>query len=185
MNKTQSFIIAGLITGTALLLAACTMPGSTTSTTSDTSASSQTATTSPTTSPDSSPTNTPAAAASGDVNGSLADLFNMGGDHQCTWSGTIANQAMTGTVYVSGKKFHSEAKVTIPQLGPMTAFTVGDGTTITTWTSLAPTKKTTMNYDSNKPLSSASAQAVNSFSQKYNYHCEPWVADQTMFVVPQ
>lgn len=185
MNKTKSIVIAGLITGAALLLSACNTPGSASTSTDASQTAAATSQATPTVSPVTSPTTGSPSTVPSDFNGSLTDLIAMGGDHQCTWSGTIANQSVTGTVYFSGKNFHSEAKTSIPQIGTMTVFAIGDSTKVTTWTSLAPTKKVTTTIDANKPVSSAGAQAFNSFAQKYDYHCQSWVADQTMFVVPQ
>ena len=116
---------------------------------------------------------------------SFQDLLSLGGDHKCTWSGTTGGQTMDGVVYLSGRKVHSEAHTTVPTLGAMTAYAVGDGTTMTIWTSIAPAQKTTMPYTQMGAPSSTDKQAFNAFAQKYAYHCSDWTVDPTLFVIPR
>lgn len=116
---------------------------------------------------------------------SFQDLLTMGGDHKCTWSGTTDGQSMDGIVYISGRKVHSEAHTTIPTLGAMTAYAVGDGTTMTIWTSIAPAQKTTMPYSKMDAPSTTGKEAFNAFAQKYDYHCTDWTVDNTFFTVPK
>lgn len=116
---------------------------------------------------------------------SFQDLLTMGGDHKCTWSGSTNGQTMDGVVYLSGRKVHSEAHTTVPTLGAMTAYAVGDGTTMTIWTSIAPAQKTTMPYAQMDAPSTSGKQAFNAFAQKYAYHCTGWKVDPKVFVIPQ
>lgn len=116
---------------------------------------------------------------------SFQDLLTMGGDHKCTWSGSTNGQTMDGVVYISGRKVHSEAHTTVPTIGAMTAYAVGDGTTMTIWTSIAPSQKTTMPYTQMDAPSTTNKQAFNAFAQKYAYHCTDWKVDNSVFVVPK
>lgn len=92
---------------------------------------------------------------------------------------------MDGVVYISGRKVHSEAHTTVPTLGAMTAYAVGDGTTMTIWTSIAPNQKTTLPYTQMGGPSTAGKQAFDAFSQKYAYHCTDWKVDNSVFTVPK
>lgn len=130
-------------------------------------------------------TSEPAASSPSEVQGTMSDLLAVGGDRKCEWSGEAAGQVMSGVVYTSNKKFRSEVKSTVKQLGEITAYSVGDGTKITVWTSLAPNQKTTINYDSlEKPATAAGNQKdFNQFAQKFNYRCSPWNVDNNLFTV--
>lgn len=130
-------------------------------------------------------TSEPAASSPSEIQGSMTDLLAVGGDRKCEWSGETAGQVMSGIVYTSNKKFRSEVKSTVKQIGEITAYSVGDGTKITVWTSLAPNQKTTISYDNlEKPATATGSQKdFNQFAQKFNYRCSPWNVDNNLFTV--
>ncbi|MCD4705162.1 hypothetical protein K8R66_03750 [bacterium] len=122
--------------------------------------------------------------------GSLKDLIARGKDLKCTYlvSDISGQGQMTGTTYISGKKYFSEFefKGSHQQTKVNTLF---DGEYIYTWSSMMK-NGTKMNLEKIKEISDdeESGEEYRNFSKNYdedyNYKCTKWKKDESRFQVP-
>ena len=121
--------------------------------------------------------------------GTLSDLLKRGGNQQCAWSYNEGGADLSGTTYVSGKRFAGESELGSKGAN-MKMSMVGDGTTMHTWFQLPGTNQmmgTKMSYTDMENAgndTSISEQERQQVMQKFNYRCESWKVDESKFQVP-
>lgn len=120
----------------------------------------------------------------GKFSGSLFDLASRDGSWKCTWTTTTDDATMTGTVFVDGGKFKSEAEIKGAGTS-LTADTIGDGTYVYSWSSMMPTTGFKFRIPEGTTASpEGSATQSEGLSEMYDYTCEPWNADSAAFALP-
>lgn len=120
--------------------------------------------------------------------GDIFGLVGRGGDWKCTWSYNQDGVDSSGTVWVSGENFKSEAKVVANGVD-MSAQAIGDGEYMYSWTSAMPNGMKfkideAQKMSSEPSVSGQAAAQAEQFGQDYNYDCEKWNADRKTFEVP-
>ncbi|GMU74448.1 MAG: hypothetical protein AMXMBFR44_6450 [Candidatus Campbellbacteria bacterium] len=120
----------------------------------------------------------------GRVSGTIGDLMTREGDWKCTWSFEKEGMRSDGTVYTSGKRFKSDVESTQDNT-TLVAHSISDGTTVYTWTNLAPygTKFDVASVEGGTVDVEANPQA-QMFADEYSFECEPWTADESAFTPP-
>ncbi len=125
------------------------------------------------------------------MKGTLLDLFNKGGNLQCTFSGAQEGQNISGTIYVSGKKMKGVFEIEM-QPTSVTSNMISDGEFVYTWSDMLPTgikmkltdAEATADADSTA-LSPEVMESMKEFQKDYDYDCSKWDVDSTLFVVPK
>lgn len=126
------------------------------------------------------------------IQGSLFDLFNKGDNLTCTFSGTQVEQDISGTIYVSGKKMRGTFDIEMPQ-ATITSNMLSDGEFMYSWSDLLPQGfkmklsdvEAQANADVTDPkLSKEAIENMKNFQQNFDYDCEKWDVDSSMFNVP-
>ncbi|MFA5986132.1 MAG: hypothetical protein WC819_02160 [Parcubacteria group bacterium] len=128
------------------------------------------------------------------VTGSIKDIMLMGGAVKCTWED--GESGMSGITYVDGEKMNSKT-MNMPvgvngEIGE--AYAISDGTWLYMWTStsLQGTKMKMEKEDLAKAAGNIQKENTGDIkgdgamdmNAKYNYDCEKWNADATLFVPP-
>lgn len=125
--------------------------------------------------------------------GNIFDLVGRGGEQKCTWSVSADGYEGTGTVYVDNGKFASE--MTGSSNGTtFSAHTISDGEFMYSWTDMAPfgmkmslTKAKEMSAQAAAEVEATGGtpdKAAGDVSAAYDYDCDSWNADASVFVVP-
>lgn len=121
---------------------------------------------------------------------SLKDLLAGGKDQKCTWTVEENGSNMTGTLYISGKKFKQEVTVIDPETkAENQMFSLSDGESIYTWSSAMGTQgfKTSIaemqNVATGAPTS-VPAQGKVDLNKQYQYQCEPWTVGEADLAPP-
>ena len=119
------------------------------------------------------------------VEGSVFDLFKLGKNVSCTYSGTSEGTALTGTTHVSGKKMHGTYSVTTNG-NTIEGNMVSDGEWLYTWTSEMPQGvKININKAEEELAGETSdGTSTESLTKDYNYKCTNWKVDESVFSVP-
>jgi len=126
------------------------------------------------------------------IQGSLFDLFNRGSNLNCTFSGTQAEQDISGTIYISGKKMRGTFEIEMPQ-ATITSNMVSDGEYMYSWSDLLPQGfkmklsevEAQANAEVTDPkLSKEALENMKKFQQNFDYECDKWAVDSSMFNVP-
>jgi hypothetical protein len=128
------------------------------------------------------------------ITGSIKDIMLMGGAVKCTWED--GESGMSGITYIDGEKMNSKT-MNMPvgvngEIGE--AYAISDGTWLYMWTStsLQGTKMKMKKEDLVKAAGNIQKENVGDangggamdMNAKYNYDCEKWNADATLFVPP-
>lgn len=137
----------------------------------------------------------PSAPQSPSTKGSFKDLLGKAGAQKCTVSQSSDISKSTGVFYVSGGKGRGDFENTIisgPGAGTVSKTSmIMEGDTIYAWD--ASTKqgmKLSMTEMQNTTPSAGTAQApantaTEQFNQSYDYTCEDWRIDASLFVAPR
>jgi len=117
--------------------------------------------------------------------GSIADLMARQGDWKCAVASHNDASNSSGTVYVSNGEIRGDFESRIPQLDrTIESHMINMGGYVYVWSSVVP-----QGFKSKAALSGASSagtagQGVD-FNQSYQYSCEPWTRDASLFALPQ
>ncbi len=124
------------------------------------------------------------------MKGSLFDLFNKGGNLQCTFSGAQDGQNISGTIYVSGKRMKGVFEIEMEPT-TITSNMISDGEFVYTWSDLLPQgiKMKLTDAEGNADADSTTLspevlESVKEFQRDYDYDCSEWDVDSALFVVP-
>lgn len=129
--------------------------------------------------------------ADGTFSGTLKGLMGMGKAQKCTWSD---GSGMSGVVYISGNKMHTEmkgiAKNEMGMAGDM--LMISDGEWVYTWDSTTKQgmkMKDEMKDEYEEVAEDYMAEApddmvADMIDETYDYKCENWKADNSKFVPP-
>ena len=120
----------------------------------------------------------------------LKDLLNGGKDQKCTW---VASDDATrnGILYISGKKFRQDTSMTdvkTKKVGQL--FAISDGASIYSWGSVmggnrgVKTSLTELESMISGTPTGGPVRSSIDMNKQYQYQCEPWTVDATLFVPP-
>lgn len=130
------------------------------------------------------------------ITGSMKDIMMMGGAMKCTWED---EGGTSGITYIDGEKVNS--KIVNMPVGPNgelgDAYTISDGEWLYMWSSLSA-QGTKMKMDAemmeqkdlpevNVPEDAEMPKDKNdslNMDAQYNYECDKWNADASMFTPP-
>lgn len=120
--------------------------------------------------------------------GSLQDILKLNKSIKCTFNYSEMGEQAEGTTYVSGNK--TRVELDFKQNNQTTAtIIISDGEYFYSWSSTLPNqgfkmkiKKESKNYDTDQTVESI--EAFKNIDQKYDYKCLPWIADNSVFIVP-
>jgi hypothetical protein len=120
----------------------------------------------------------------------LKELLAGGKTQICTWTSTENGVEMKGTLYVSGKKFRQESETTDAKTKTVSqSFSISDGESIYSWGGAMGKQGVKFSMSSignivtGTPTGASSRTGVN-LNQEYQYQCQPWTADETLFTPP-
>ena len=133
---------------------------------------------------DSETSETQTASANGSFNGSLADLAMRGGSHKCTFMHSTDVSDSSGTLFISGKKMRGDFKTHEKVNGTdIESHMLSDGSFAYVWSPAMPSgMKMQTELTAATPGSTTSANF--DYSQKLDYQCEAWTADEATFALP-
>jgi uncharacterized protein (DUF1499 family) len=122
--------------------------------------------------------------------GSVLDLINQNKNITCVWSyiDSESQQANTGTIYVSGKKFRQQMSVDIAEEGKMDVNIISDGDSLYMWNSNQPGQGVKMKLDfdqTGETDTDTNVQSSVDLEKKFDYQCSPWVVDNSKFTLPE
>ncbi len=126
----------------------------------------------------------------GAISGSIQDILNMGKSVQCEATYNQPNFQGSNITYVSGEKARSDITVDMAGRGEHNSHViVSDGWTYM-WSdgSNKGTKFNTSEFEKNaagKNQDEAGPTAAGDISQKMDFSCSPWIADDSMFTLPE
>lgn len=125
----------------------------------------------------------------GAFSGNLFDLTRRGGNQKCTWSVSTDEYEGTGTAYVAGNKFRSDMTGSSQGVA-FAAYSISDGEYLYSWSDMAP-------FGVKMSVAAAEAQQAEAmeggpaydpgpsdFNLDYNFDCERWSVDASVFVPP-
>jgi hypothetical protein len=120
----------------------------------------------------------------------LKELLAGGKVQKCTWSAVENGNDVSGTLYVSGKKFRQESVTTDSKTKALSQnYSLGDGETVYTWGAMMGGRGVKISMASLENMvtgtPSGTPSQVNAvLDQQYQYQCQPWTADESQFVPP-
>ncbi|MFA6251000.1 MAG: S-Ena type endospore appendage [Candidatus Shapirobacteria bacterium] len=128
----------------------------------------------------------PAQTAGSDYQGSITSLLGLKKSLKCTLHSDQKSGIIDGTIYVSQNKSRAEITIkTIDNKAQVGTFTVIDGQSAYSWTSLVKTGFKMALYQMSSSSNSAQGmEVVNSLQQEYSYKCQPWTPDNNLFIPP-
>jgi len=113
---------------------------------------------------------------------SLKELIAGGESQQCTFSDDASGTQMQGIVYVGGGKVRSDF-TSVAQGQTMSTHMIADGADMYTWVD-GMTNGFKMSMAAQKPADNSTQQQGLDSDKKVDYHCSPWSADVSKFVLP-
>lgn len=115
--------------------------------------------------------------------GRLRDLFSLGGDAVCTFTGSEASAESSGTVYVSGDMMRGDFTMKTTSTGAVNTHMIRKSNEVYVWTGVQGAK---MDIGDLMVKSTTTAQSNASFDvdKKVDYKCEPWSKDESKFTLP-
>lgn len=134
--------------------------------------------------------------------GSLKNLLGMGAQSKCTWQAEEDGSRVEGVVYVDGER--SKMEMTIIGMEndssfKLTSYTITDGDWVYSWSDnskqgskfkISEMEKTVAGFEEeygNMAFDDSDNEDddyIDNFEQEYNYACQPWKIDQTVFQLP-
>jgi hypothetical protein len=120
----------------------------------------------------------------------LKDLLAGGKDQQCTWTTVENGSNVSGTMYISGKKFRQDRNITDPKTQAVTqSYNLSDGESVYTWGGTLGTRGikvslTTIESVVTGTPSQTPSQVNDVLNQQYQYQCQPWTPDNSQFTPP-
>lgn len=120
------------------------------------------------------------------IQGSLKSLLSAGKSQKCTYSNKVETTSVEGTVYVADGKMRGDFTTTSEQT-KMTGHMIVDGGYSYVWSDLSD-QGIKMAIDNQQKPSNAPADNTNNqapdMEQSYNYTCQGWAGDDTVFAPP-
>lgn len=135
--------------------------------------------------------------------GSLKNLLGMGKQVKCTWKIQEESMTIEGIVYIDNKKSKMEMKMTdarVDKNSPMAnlqTYTYADEEWVYNWGGpnnqgmkfkLEDMKKMQQEAEEtsgdNETDGESSNIAMKNWQEEYEYHCQPWKVDQSVFQLP-
>jgi hypothetical protein len=126
---------------------------------------------------------TASSAQSQNFKGSMQELLARGGSWKCDVESTAGGVTSRGTTYVADGMVRADFVSTIPQVGDVETHLIMRDAAAYTWTSM-------MNRGFKFPISEAegqtemSAEVAAPVNQDYDFSCEIWSTDRSLFVLP-
>ena len=120
----------------------------------------------------------------------LKELLAGGKVQKCTWSAVENGNNVSGTLYVSGKKFRQESVTADAKTQALSqSYSLSDGETVYAWGGMAGGRGVKISMTSLENMvtgtPSGTPNQVNAvLNQQYDYQCQPWTADESQFVPP-
>lgn len=125
--------------------------------------------------------------------GNVFDLAGRGGDRVCTWEVEADNYTGEGTIYTSDGKFSSTVSGSASGVA-YTAHMISDGTYVYSWTDMVPFGSKISVAEAQTTAANARAEveaqggtpdvATGDVLADFEYDCDSWDADASVFVVP-
>lgn len=112
--------------------------------------------------------------------GSILDLLSGNKNVQCDI--TYPNNAGSGTVYVSGKKFNGNFTIKDASGKEVNGYTISDGTYVYIWSAAIP-MGVKMKIEQAVSTASQPNQSVN-INQQVDLKCSSWIPDNSKFIPP-
>lgn len=115
--------------------------------------------------------------------GSMQELMARGGSWTCDVASTAGGVTSSGSTYVANGMVRSDFSSNIPQVGNVESHLIVRDGLAYTWTSM-------MSQGFKFPVSQAegeaevSAEVAAQMNQDYDFSCEPWVTDESVFALP-
>jgi len=123
------------------------------------------------------------------LKGSLKDLLGLGKSLKCSWSVTDEGTTVEGIVYVSGQKTKTETRVKNQEMDTTTYF-LTDNNTAYSW-SQGQTQGYKFNLEDidqdsedQKDDELENDDYAEVWSEQYEYKCQPWQPDASVFELP-
>ncbi len=125
--------------------------------------------------------------------GSLENLLGLGKQLKCTWQYEDSNGKSSGVIYLDGKRYKSEIRMSGPE--SITMYNYSDGEWVYSWggPQLGENRGLKLKVMAENPaVSPAQQQEQTSFQMQagqnnqleYDYQCENWRADENVFTLP-
>ena len=114
--------------------------------------------------------------------GSLAALVQRGGSWTCSVTHSSDQDSTKGKVYVSDGKIRGDFTSTVPNVGPVESHMIADGQSVYVWSSMMQSGMKMPQTETGGKDSAMNHQDF--YNQDYDYTCEPWTTDASMFAVP-
>lgn len=125
-----------------------------------------------------------AATTSAQMSGSrLRDLFNLGRDAVCTFSGSESGVESFGTVYVSGNMMRGDFTMKATSTGTVNTHMVRKSDEVYVWTG-AQGAKMDIGDLLVKSTTTAQSNASLDLDRRLDYKCESWGKDESKFALP-
>nr|MBP7859637.1 hypothetical protein [Patescibacteria group bacterium] len=121
------------------------------------------------------------------ISGTIYDLLNLGKSLKCTYDYNLDENKTSGTTYISGKKMRGDFEIVMGET-KIKNYMISDGDYFYSWADNSKTgTKMKINATENPQQEQATEnQNVNikTAQEKYDYKCENWIVDETMFQLP-
>lgn len=128
--------------------------------------------------------------------GNMLELLKSGNTVKCAFSSNDNNTNISGTVYVSGKSMRNDSKITMENNQTIESHMISDGTWLYSWSSSMPQGVKMKIPDTTQPSTapngtdaasandSGKPQTMKGLQSNYNFKCDKWNIDTTMFTLP-
>lgn len=124
------------------------------------------------------------AAQPGTFTGSFADLASRTGSWKCTVDAATAQSVSSGVTYVADGKVRADFTSNVQGYGSIQSHMIADGGYAYTWSSMMPQgMKVRMAAAPGAGNTTSSGQGAD-VNQSYQYDCQPWSGDASVFVLP-
>lgn len=117
------------------------------------------------------------------MQGTLKNLLSNGSSVKCSFDNNNSTESakVSGTVYVSGGKMRGDFQAVTKEMSVASHMIVDSGTSYV-WTDLAKTGFKFSLTDQQPKTAGQNQQAV--MDQNFNYSCQNWTTDTSLFVLP-
>lgn len=125
-----------------------------------------------------------------DLNGNIFDLLKLNKSIKCTFKSEIEDGTTSGVTYVADGKTKTEYEIQSDEVN-IKSYSVFDGEWVFTWTS-ENNQGTKINIKkmeniSKEPVEEKEKEEVDysDQTQNFDYKCEPWTPDKSVFELPK
>jgi hypothetical protein len=138
------------------------------------------------------PTEIPSKAETLSTRAALKDLLAGGKEEKCTWTAEENGNNMSGTLYISGKKFRQEEAITdLKTKAVSQLYSLSDGESVYAWGSAMmggkgfKTSFTELQaLVTGIPTGTQTKSGID-LNKEYLYKCEPWTASADLLTPPK